>query len=187
MRIGCSVPQLVHQLPFAFTWSDKYLYLTVSSSQLRLYRVDLEMISKPDAHGRYSSGSCRSSPSSPHQTMKRKESYPQPSAPTSQPIFSTPTESIFLPRSARDRAVQFFPSPVNEDGPSLVVVGPRYGTRPQPGMVVYLTDQDLGEWANIEAKEGDGAQQEPAHQRVVGRFEDFDEEEDCDLIPVLER
>lgn len=187
MRIGCGVPQLVHQLPFAFTWTDKYLYLTVSSSQLRVYRADLEMASKPHADEAFSPGLFHPSASSPYRTTKRKDSWAKSSAANPPPIFTIPSEIIFLPRSARDRTVQFFPGSLNGGGSSCVVVGPRFGSRPQPGVVIYLTDRDLGDWVDIGESERGEARQERAHQRVMRNFEEFDEEEDCDIIPVLER
>lgn len=187
MQIGCSIPRISRQPPFAFTWTDKWLFLTVSSSTLRVYRTDLSMVTNSYCSGkRVSSTVPESSPSTSY-ILPSKDSHPQPLDVPSRSIFTTPDKIIFLPRSSINRAVQFFPNPVDEGGPSSVIVGPRFGKHPQPGMIVYLTEQDLGVWQNIANKECDGARQESAHLRVAGRFEVFDTEEDCDIRPALER
>jgi hypothetical protein len=45
-----------------------------------------------------------------------------------------------------------------------------------------LKDQDLGGWVPIEEKEGESHLHTPM-KRLEGQFEQFDEEQDCDIIP----
>ncbi|KAL2861079.1 uncharacterized protein BJX67DRAFT_367187 [Aspergillus lucknowensis] len=75
IRIGRPVQQLVHQLPFAYTWTDQYLYITISNSQLSVYRADLDMTSHPVVDENTSPEPCRSHPTSPYQTRKRRDSW----------------------------------------------------------------------------------------------------------------
>jgi hypothetical protein len=162
LRLGCDMKPHVQILPFAFTWSATELYLTISHSRLRVYRITLPSpAAKPEV------------PS----TMDSEGEVPKPNEFT----ITVPKECIFLPRSSRNRSVQFFP-PDAPGANSVVIIGPRHDKHPTPPIGVYLKDHDLGGWVPVEDKEGEGMLHMP-HKRLQGQFEEFDEEQDCDLIP----
>lgn len=94
---------------------------------------------------------------------------------------TTPSETVFLPHSAQERSVQYFP-PRRPGNPSTVIIGPCYGAEPAPAIGVYLQDQDLGKW--MDAKEKDDLNSlRGLKRRATGKFEDFDTDDDCDIIP----
>ncbi|KAK4463184.1 hypothetical protein QBC42DRAFT_250727 [Cladorrhinum samala] len=103
-------------------------------------------------------------------------------------VVLTPKETVFLPRSARMRSVQFLPaSLLGPDGnKAAVVVGPRYGKQPRPGFCLYLDEEkDLGEWVSPEDKEDDESEASFGGRRTLGSlYERFDMDEDCDIIPL---
>lgn len=98
------------------------------------------------------------------------------------PVF-TVRNTIFLPRSSRNRTVQLFP-PLTAGAMWTVIIGPRYGDKPTAGIGVYLSDDDLGDWVDIEDKEGESARMIDGRQQLEGLYEDFDLDDDCDLIPL---
>ena len=49
-------------------------------------------------------------------------------------------------------------------------------------MGVHLTEQDLGGWVPVEEIDGEILLHTPM-KRLEGQFEQFDEEQDCDIIP----
>lgn len=160
LRLGCGMRPHVQVLPFSFTWGATDLYLTISHSRLRVYRVAL-----PTAQ------STVSTPTTDTTKSHNKEF-----------AITVPKECIFLPRSARNRSVQFFPRD-EEEANSVVIIGPRYGNHPLPSIGVYLKDRDLGGWVPVEDKDGEGQLHTPM-KRLEGQFfEQFDEEQDCDIIP----
>jgi hypothetical protein len=152
LRLGCGMRPHVQVLPFAFTWSATDLYLTISHSRLRVYRVTL--------------------PTTTTDTGPK---------PNDEFTIKVPKECIFLPRSARNRLVRFYP-PETAGANSVVIIGPRYGNHPAPPVGVYLKEDDLGGWVLVEDKEGEGQLHTPM-KRLEGQFEQFDEEQDCDIIP----
>lgn len=175
LDIGCSVRPLFHQLPFALTWEASHLYFTVSSSQLRVYRIDLAEIV---ARGVVSDSVCPAKRSRDGMTKSGDGNGRSQVAPV-----LTPKETIFLPRSARTRKVQFLPKAQVAGSRSVVIVGPLYGKRPRPGFCFYLTDEDLGDWIDPSEKEHDESRVLLGQQRFGNLYEQFDVEEDCDIIP----
>lgn len=93
-----------------------------------------------------------------------------------------PRETIFLPRSSRNRSVQFFP-PQLPEGKSTVIIGPRYGAHSSSAIGVYLSEKDLGGWVDVAEKEGEEVRLSGPLQRLEGQFEEFNAEPDCDIIP----
>lgn len=137
----------MQHLPFRAFWTKTELYLTISATRLRVFRIalpDLNDLIGPRRDG--------------------------PVSTTIQPL--VPTETIFLPRSARLRSVQFIPSEV-EGGTSTVIIGPRYGGRPQAPIAISLSPTDLGPWVNIVDKEIDVRTQKPGVLYLKGRYEEF--------------
>ncbi|KAF6814021.1 nacht and tpr domain protein [Colletotrichum sojae] len=162
IELGCSVKTLVSTLPFAFTWTPSYLYVTMSHSTLRVYRVALNDWKPSDL--------------SKEESCTAKDSDRQLQ-------ITVPKETIFLPRSARVRSVQFFPA-LETNGDSKVIIGPRYGKNPEPPLAALLQDKDLGGWVLPSKKDGSCAANDTFQRRLEGRFEDFDSDEDCDIIPL---
>ncbi|KAJ5174459.1 uncharacterized protein N7482_000336 [Penicillium canariense] len=159
VHLGCSSWRpFVPTLPFAFTWTPTELYLCISESILRTYRIIFPALS----------------PVRPNATEKE---------PASQAAFNVlvPEESILLPRSARIRSVQFFP-PATAGGNATVVIGPRYGKHPAPSIGIYLQEKDLGAWVAADPAMI-GRRLCMPEDRWTGEFEDFDELQDCDIIP----
>ena len=161
-RLGCGIRPHVQVLPFAFTWKADDLYLTISQSRLRVYRFSL--------------------PTSTPQPAVLISTTDTTQKPKNEFSVTVPQEVIFLPRSARNRSVHFFP-PDAEGGNSVVIIGPRFGRYPAPSIVVYLKDQDLGGWVPVENKEGEVQLHAPMKRLESQFFEQFDEEIDCDIIP----
>jgi len=94
---------------------------------------------------------------------------------------TTPSQTIFLPHSAQERAVQFFP-PSPRATHSTVTIGPQYGPESSPAIGVYLRDKDLGPWVDVKEKE-DANSLKGLKRRATGKFEEFDTDDDCDIIP----
>ena len=69
-----------------------------------------------------------------------------------------------------------------ENQVSTLIIGPRYGRNPSPPIGVYLTAKDLGPWINVHDKEGE-ERMRPPKRRFTGAFEEFDVDDDCDIIP----
>ncbi|KAH7364600.1 hypothetical protein BKA65DRAFT_141598 [Rhexocercosporidium sp. MPI-PUGE-AT-0058] len=164
LRLGYDMKHHVQNLPFAFTWTRNDLYLTVSHSRLRVYRI---------AFPRTVLGRQEISPSSTPEVDTNNDSRAF--------TVTVPSKCIFLPRSSRNRSVQFFPPDVPGQN-SVLIIGPRHDKHPTPPIGVYLKGDDLGNWISLEDKEGEGMLHTP-HKRLQGQFEEFDEDLDCDLIP----
>ncbi|KAK3898989.1 hypothetical protein C8A05DRAFT_37409 [Staphylotrichum tortipilum] len=159
LALGPCARPTVQQFPFTFTWCPGDLYVTMSDTCLRVYRVGLPAPQEP-----------------------REAAVPSTNAnlPTGEPrlVVTVPRETIYLPRSSQNRTVQFFP-PRRPGTKSTVIIGPRHSRHPTPPVGVYLTDRDLGGWIPV-AEEAVPSAPRPA---LGGQLEDFVEEQDCDLIP----
>ena len=179
--LGVWTKPFVSVLPYSWTWTPAATYFTMTGSKLRVYHVPLSSPQSGSAEEQTTVKSARPSHCSPA-------------------LITTPSETVFLPRSARERSIQFFPprEPVPDekmsDGEtpsssssggtrvSTLIIGPRYGRHPSPPIGVYLTATDLGPWINIHDKEGEERIRAP-RRRFTGLFEEFDEDDDCDIIP----
>ncbi|KAK8852333.1 vegetative incompatibility protein HET-E-1 [Apiospora arundinis] len=161
--LGCSAKTLVSTLPFAFTWTPSYLYVTMSDSTLRVFRVALDEWKHVD------------------QSQDPETPGAAPTAGIRRLQVTVPKETIFLPRSARTCSVQFFPA-AGAGGKSKVIIGPRYGRNPGPPIGALLPDVELGGWVLPEKKEGGRRADSMSQKRLEGQLEEFDQEEDCDLI-----
>lgn len=176
--LGIWTKPFVSILPYSWTWTPAATYFTMTGSKLRVYRIPL-----PSPHG-----------NSTEKQAKSKSAQPFDCTPA---LITTPSETIFLPRSARERSVHFFPprEPSAKEEPdsetpgsgssgrnSTLIIGPRYGPKPSPPIGVYLSETDLGPWIDIRDKEGE-ERMRPPKRRFTGAFEEFDEDDDCDIIP----
>lgn len=94
---------------------------------------------------------------------------------------TTPSETVFLPHSAQNRSVQYFP-PRKPGAASTVIIGPHYGSEQSPPIGIYLQESDLGEWIDVQEKT-DVSVLQRLKRRMTGKFEEFDTDDDCDIIP----
>jgi hypothetical protein len=139
--------------PFSLTWKEEYVYMTCSSDRLCVYRLPLK--------------TSRSS-------MSEQKGH------TATKV-TQPSNEITLPRTARCRRVQFFPSNVAElDG--VIIIGPRDGERSASPIAINLPSGSLGVWKTVE-KADDLDVSEEDYRKGESQFETFDNEDDCDLIP----
>jgi hypothetical protein len=91
-----------------------------------------------------------------------------------------PSEEITLPRTARCRRVQFFPSDTPKlDG--IVIIGPRDGEHSASPIVINLPSGSLGAWRVVKRASNIDVSDE-GHRKGESQFEAFDSEDDCDLI-----
>ncbi|KAF3940065.1 hypothetical protein ABW19_dt0209918 [Dactylella cylindrospora] len=169
LNIGSCERPLIKGLPFTFTWAADELYVTVSSSRLRVYRVDISTIA-----------SIGTAPA-----LARKGIIGSDGTIKEESFVMTSEKIIFLPHSARNRKVQFIP-PTEPGKMTLVVIGPRLGSKNAPSIALYLNGDDLGGWISVKDKESAEGELFDRHQGLKGMHEDFDAQEDCDIIPVAE-
>ncbi|KAI1105315.1 hypothetical protein F4804DRAFT_304514 [Jackrogersella minutella] len=158
--LGCSCARpFIPVLPFAFTWTDADLYLTISESYLRVYHVAL-----PDLREQH----C--------------DSVDTPTGISSGFTITVPGETILLPRSSHNRSVQFFPA-TKPGGNATVIIGPRGGYHPSPPIGVYLSERDLGIWVCPEERNEGGGMYNP-QITLEGQLEEpWDDDNDCIIIP----
>ncbi|KAI0535346.1 hypothetical protein GGR58DRAFT_479503 [Xylaria digitata] len=146
----------VCQLPFAITWTNTDLYVSLSREFLRVFKFSHHMKEK-----RGNSESCN------------------PVAVDS--AVYTLSKGVALPRSARFRSVNFLPT--TDRGAAKIVLGSVYGSQPQPPAVIYLKAENMGSWIKAE----DAVLTEIPTTRNDPLLEDFDADDDCDLIiPVMD-
>jgi len=90
-----------------------------------------------------------------------------------------PRNRMFLPRSAKERFVHFLP-PTDMQMDALVIISSRSRNKQSPPIGVHLKAEDLGGW--VPMSENDGTNRKVAKMRE-DVMDDFDSEDDCDLIP----
>ncbi|KAI8955664.1 hypothetical protein F4801DRAFT_528531 [Xylaria longipes] len=144
----------LYQLPFAITWTNSDLYVSLSREFLRVFKISHHL--KEEKRG--NSDSCRP-------VTMDSDIY-------------TLSKGIALPRSARFRSVNFFPA--TDRGAARIVLGSAYGGRPQPPAVLYLKAENVGYW--IKAEDAVLTFSEIPTTRNDPLLEDFDADDDCDLI-----
>jgi hypothetical protein len=163
VNLGICEHYFVSKLPFVVTWTSQAAYLSISGRKLRLYKVML-----------FANNSGALPPA------------PPPPA-TTKHVF-VPKETILLPRSARDRVVSFYPHiRADDDLGGVLILGSRSGAESMtsPPIGVYLSESALGGWVEAGDEDGVGNGEGWRQQRLEGMFEEFDAEEDCDLIPFI--
>ncbi|KAH8890555.1 hypothetical protein GQ53DRAFT_866803 [Thozetella sp. PMI_491] len=172
-RLGCSCARaFVPTLPFAFTWSAFDLYLTISDSYLHVYRVLLPKVEMQTTETEEMGQA---------QKAKTADSVRTKKAPSLFRVL-VPQETILLPRSSRNRSVQFFPAK-KSDTKATVIIGPRYGRNPAPPIGVYLSDHDLGDWDDLEKMTNREGMVYASEMTLEGQFEEPWEQSDCILVP----
>ena len=110
--------------------------------------------------------------------------FPNPEDPSSRNIF-VPEKPIFLPRSAKDRRIRFFPAILRGGDCTkalLLISGCSGETSARPTGVYLSEEEDLGGWTALSdsLRLIDDLR---TKQRLEGKFENFDVEDDCDLMP----
>ena len=156
----------VSTLPYTLTWTDQILYFVKRDTRLNVTRIPLF---RPANAGK-------------------------------QAVVCYPRNDIHLPRTAALRDVYYHPprdrAKKGMEGLGTVIIG-SYSSRPAQGTLVprqavsppigvYVSEQhDLGGWickADVaEAKQ----RQNTTGGRLQGKFEHFDRNEDCDIVPFL--
>jgi hypothetical protein len=157
----------VSRLPYSLHWTENELFLTTRGQTLDVIRVPL-------FHA-------------PEET-KKSVCYIQ--------------SHVFLPRTVESRTVHFVP-PLDGSGgkkkskQAMVIIGshssipshgllvPRYQVCPPMGVLLH-EEKDLGGWKCKPVSEGGATQRlNNAGGRLQGKFETFDRNEDCDIVPFL--
>ncbi|KAK3941751.1 hypothetical protein QBC46DRAFT_448417 [Diplogelasinospora grovesii] len=178
-RLGCSCARtFVPTLPFAFTWTASDLYLTMSDSYLDVYRVILPRV---DLQKSKEAGATDNQAQEADQTAADSDQVKKAAPPLFRVV--VPREKILLPRSSRNRSVQFFPARTCGTK-ATVIIGPRY-SNPSPPIGVYLSEEgDLGGWVDLEEKADKEGIVYPSQKTLEGQLEEpWDDDQDCVLIP----
>ncbi|KAJ6256479.1 hypothetical protein Dda_8341 [Drechslerella dactyloides] len=171
LDIGRCERSLVGCLPFAFTWGADDLYITISSSRLRVYCIDIAKIAAIGKRVRDKGKS------------KLRCNGVEGMEESGKGLVLTPKEIVFLPRSARNRTVQYIPpAGSGRSDVATVIVGPKHGEHSLPGFALYLSRKDLGDWVDINEKAGEDAKLF-GKQKLKLPYEEFDVQQDCDIIP----
>lgn len=166
-RLNCSVSRpFSANVPFSFTWTASYLYATISSASLEVFRVALETTADETA----GSGGADQSV---NVATGRKEMKPKLSV-------QVPGETILLPRSSRNRSVQFLP-PKLPGTDARVIIGPRHGGDPAPPVVMCFRETDLGTWVDMRDVKYDSDAQNWKTSLDSMIEKPWDEDEDCVL------
>ncbi|KAK4127573.1 hypothetical protein N657DRAFT_687820 [Parathielavia appendiculata] len=162
-------------VPFAFTWRPHELYLTISDDRLRVYQVIFPRVQAPST----STNSAEQRTNELRRTFTDVTPENKPSA-----LFNirVPRETILLPRSSRNRAVQFFPAE-EPCGNAAVIVGPRYGPTPAPPIGVYLRPVDLGGWVIVEESGAGETVLYESETKLEGRFPEMWDKSDWIFAP----
>lgn len=117
-------------LPFSWTFAENAVFFALGGLKLHLVRSSI--IVDP-AHSDKNPAECEGTGAE------------EPERVTLGP-FASPSETVFLPQSATERSVDFYP-PTRWQKRSTLVIGPRYRvTRHSGPIVVYLEDRHLGDW-----------------------------------------
>ncbi|OSS43254.1 hypothetical protein B5807_12091 [Epicoccum nigrum] len=152
----------VSRLPYTMIWTDMHLYVTLSARVLKVFKIA--------RHVHVEKGMSDAASSCLHRTGG----------------FQTLEKMVILPASARTRSVHFWPPRDYGDkkAHAKLVLGSLSGTSPEPPIVVYLKQEDIGDWVDVEDPTVCSKEEAP-RIRVDPNLEGFDEEDDCDLIVPL--
>ncbi|KAJ5970417.1 uncharacterized protein N7479_000335 [Penicillium vulpinum] len=174
LELGSTSKLSVSKLPYFLTWTDKHLFFTTSNDRLDLIRIPLF---RPTAN--------TSSPS----TASLDVCYLK--------------NPIFLPRSVESRDMYFFPAQKSPQTTSskktanksaMLILG-SHCCLPSQGVIVprhichlpiavLLREEDDLVWT-CKPSTDETQYTNPASGRLKGKFESFDHEEDCDIVPYL--
>ena len=164
--LGKTVSVYVSAFPYTLTWMDQILYFVKRDTKLNVIRIPLF----------------------------------RPTKAGSQTIVCYPRNDNHLPRTATMRDVHYHPPregvKQGMEGLGTIIIG-SYSSRPAQGMLVprhavsppigvYVSEQhDLGGWI-CKADVADAKQRHnTTGGRLQGKFEHFDLNEDCDIVPFL--
>ncbi|KAF3190050.1 hypothetical protein TWF225_002546 [Orbilia oligospora] len=171
VNLGFCERYLIKTSPFTFTWSDDKLYVSVSSSRLRVYQVGI--LRSPNIN----------TPTSTAEIGGGEPQGPDCGSQYNLGTVKTLKEIIFLPRSARNRKVQYLP-PKKAGDPSTVIIGPQPNGSQPASIVLSLTEEDIGGWLSLKEKDLAGEVLLNPRLQRKGMYEEFDVTEDCDFVPI---
>ena len=168
--------------PFAVTWQAQEAYITVSDSELKVYKVSLLPHIRNDPR---TGPLLRRRTVTLDDTDEKGDENPQ----SGKSYVSVLLQPLLLPSSAKDRSVQFFP-PVNPDRPNVtLIIGPRFSssTSPHststPPIAVYLPPNPFNDWTPLAAaRKAEISSLTRLVQPLGGKFEDLAPGEELDLI-----
>lgn len=168
--------------PFAVTWQAQEAHITVSDSELKVYKVSL----LPHARNDPETG-----PLLRRRTVTLDDADEKgdenPQSRTS--YVSVLLQPLLLPFSARDRSVQYFP-PVSPDRPNVtLIIGPRFSSSisahsiSTPPVAIYLPPTPFNNWTPLAAaRKAEISSLTRIVQPLGGKFEDLAPGEELDLI-----
>ncbi|KAM4063707.1 hypothetical protein HRG_006830 [Hirsutella rhossiliensis] len=199
-------------LPFAMTWIDGDVYVSLSMDELRVFKIPLdrgeERSSSGGGDGKKGAGDgeaagggetvdCRAAVSEGGEAGKRNETADCLAAvpddgeaagggETADCRASVPDDDgiqalasrVFLPCSARRRPVYFFPE-TGAAAAKIVLGARRTEQQAEPPAVIYLRADDARAWV---AAADAVVSFEDAPLRKWDQLEEFDAEDDCELI-----
>lgn len=195
----------VSPLPYTFTWTEKHVYATQSSRQLRIFRVPLfQWVEKEE----YSS----------QEDAEQPDGLELNDTPD-EVAFMNCSSRLFLPESAQRRPIHFFPllapklpkeeskKPSKSQGSPIVatlvlssesvkiVVDAKNASKTtgahRPPQVVYLTAGDVGKWVRVskEVVSSQSATEEKKRcwrgGKLLAKCEKFDRYNDCQIEPYV--
>ncbi|CAI7655898.1 unnamed protein product [Penicillium glandicola] len=172
LDLGSTSKLSVSNLPYFLTWTDKELFFTTRHNRLNLIRIPL---------------------------------FRPPTNSTSDPMslnICYLKDPIFLPRSIEARNMYFFPSQKSPqisgkkkaNKPAMLILG-SHCCLPSQGVIVprhmchlpiavFLREEQDLVWT-CKPTTDETQFNNPASGRLKGKFESFDHEEDCDIVPYL--
>ena len=170
ITLGSTNSLSISHLPFTLTWTARELYLTKSSRVLDVIRIPLFRAAPSETEASHAYVCC---------------------------------QRVFLPQSAEIRNVHYFPPNKDAKGDkadqATVIVGSRISVPNRGGIVLkkskessppvgfYIQEKDqLGGWQKMGGPRVEEMQKiNVMGGRLQGKFETFDRNEDCDIIPYL--
>ena len=163
------------------TWQTQEAHITVSDSELKVYKVSLLPHARDDPK---KVPLLRRRTITLDDTDEKGNEDPQ----SSTSYVSVLLQPLLLPLSAKDRSVQFFP-PVSPDRPNVtLIIGPRSSsTSPHspstPPIAVYLPPIPFTDWTPLAAaRKAEISSLTRIVEHLGGKFEDLAPGEELDLI-----
>ena len=166
------------------TWQPKDAYITVSDSELNVYKVSLFPFTSKDV----------SNTAIPRRrTVTLDDSYENfdDKSNSGRSYVSILLEPLLLPSSAKDRSVHFFPPPSPDRSNATLIIGPRSPSSQTssahststPPIAIYLPPPPFSTWTTLAAaRKSEISSFQRLVQPLGGKFEDLGPGEELDLI-----
>lgn len=173
------------KIPFTVTWQPREACITVSDSELNVYKVSLfPCISKDPGNVAL--------PRRRTVTLDDSfENHDNDQNKSSRSYVCILLQPLLLPSSAKGRSVQFFP-PLNPDRPNAtLIIGPRYASSPTrsthlsstPPIAIYLPPSPFSNWTPLAAaRKSEISSLNTLVQPLGGKFEDLGPGEELELV-----